>query len=62
MQAKINDVWHPVEIISAKRIKGVKVAWVKVLDGTKPFVSCRWSAPFVHSDEGYVILKNLRAL
>lgn len=61
MKAKINNVWHPVEVISAKRIKGVKVAKVRAVDGTKPFVSCKWSAPFVYDDEGYVTLGNLHA-
>lgn len=60
MQAKINEVWHPVEVIRLFERYGMRAVRVRAVDGTKPFATCRWSAPFVYSEEGNVTLKNLR--
>ena len=53
-EAQVYNVWHPIEILDTANIMGRTVAKVRVLDGTKPFQSATWSAPFVYSDEGLV--------
>jgi hypothetical protein len=62
--ATIRGRRYPVECIGLRRENGYKIVKVRVLprdDGfqPKPFVTCRWSAPFVYSDEGEVLADHL---
>jgi hypothetical protein len=61
-EAKINGVWHPIELLDTAVVLGQTVAVVKVTDGTKPFTGGTWSAPFIQRDEGFVSKPYIREM
>ena len=65
LEAKVSGIWHPIEIIGEHKwehYNNMRAIQVRVLDGTKPFATGRWSTPFAESDEGFVLPGSIRKL